>query len=114
VSLPVLSVEGSPLLLAVADVNSQELYVFAMKNKESPSIDIYKKCSYLFAYFPSLESCVAANRLTLPCCRRLRRDCPSCGHELTALTDEVGFRFVGVVQGWGTCGLKATCGLLGP
>jgi hypothetical protein len=43
-----------------ANVNFQQLYVFAMNNKASPpSTDPTKKCGALFPYFPSLESRLA-------------------------------------------------------
>jgi hypothetical protein len=43
-----------------ANVNFQQLYVFAMNNKTSPpSTNPTKKCRALFPYFPSLESRLA-------------------------------------------------------
>jgi hypothetical protein len=43
-----------------ANVNFQQLYVFAMNNKASPpSTDPTKKCRDLFPYLPSLDSRLA-------------------------------------------------------
>jgi hypothetical protein len=43
-----------------ANVNFQQLYVFAMNNKASPpSTNPTKKCRDLFPYFPSLEGRLA-------------------------------------------------------
>jgi hypothetical protein len=43
-----------------ANVNCQQLYVFAMNNKASPpSTNPTKKCRALFPYLPSLESRLA-------------------------------------------------------
>jgi hypothetical protein len=66
----------SMLVLLEANVNFQELYVFAMNNKApSPSANISNKCSCIFSHFPSLERCLAgeqsvhwtrANRLGIP------------------------------------------------
>jgi hypothetical protein len=53
-SLLLLSTEDSLLLLSVANVNSQQLYVFTMNNKSSSHSN--NKCNYLFAYFHSLAS----------------------------------------------------------
>jgi hypothetical protein len=53
-------IEDSLLLVLVANVNSQQKYVFAMNNKASPpSTNTSNKCSYLFPYFPSLEGRLA-------------------------------------------------------
>jgi hypothetical protein len=46
-----------------ANVNFQQLYVFAMNNKASPPST--KKCRALFPYFPSLESRLAGEN-TVP------------------------------------------------
>jgi len=52
-SLLLLSNEDSLLLLTVANVNSQQLYIFAKNNKAFPhSINTSNKCSYLFPLLP--------------------------------------------------------------
>jgi hypothetical protein len=58
--LLLLLIEDSLLLLSVANVNSQQLYVFAVNSKASPpSVNSSDKCSHLFPYLPSLEICLA-------------------------------------------------------
>jgi hypothetical protein len=62
-SLLLLSIEDSLQLLSAGNVNSQQLYVFAMNNKASPpSINASNKCSYLFPYYPSLEGGLAGEQ----------------------------------------------------
>jgi hypothetical protein len=65
-SLLLLSTENSLLLLSAANVNSPAVYVFSMNDKACPhSINTSDKCSYLFPYFPSLESRLAGEQ-TVP------------------------------------------------
>jgi hypothetical protein len=52
--------------MSVANVNSHQLYVFAMNNKVPPlSNNTPNKCSYLFPYFPSLDSRLAGEQIVL-------------------------------------------------
>jgi hypothetical protein len=56
-------IEDSLLMLSVANINSQQLYVFLMNNKAfPPSISTSNKCNYLF---PSSESSLAGEQ-TVP------------------------------------------------
>jgi hypothetical protein len=52
-SLLLLSIDDSLLLLSVANVSSQQLYIFAMNNKETAPINTSNKCRFLFPNFPS-------------------------------------------------------------
>jgi hypothetical protein len=52
-SLLLLSIDDSLLLLSVANISSQQLYIFTMNNKETAPINTSNKCSFLFPYFPS-------------------------------------------------------------
>jgi hypothetical protein len=59
-SLLLMLTEDSLLLLSVANVISQQLYVLTINKKaSSPAISISNKCRYLFPYFPSLKSRLA-------------------------------------------------------
>jgi hypothetical protein len=62
VSLLQLSIEESPLLLSVANVNSQQLYVFEMNNKAPPPINTSNKCSYHFPPFPHFRQSLSWRR----------------------------------------------------
>jgi hypothetical protein len=65
-SLLLLSIKDSLLLLSVANINFQQLCVFAMDDKASPtSVNTSNKCGYLFPFFPSLERQLAGEQTIL-------------------------------------------------